>query len=85
MNLKFLLFLNFIYIIDGFMLKTHINKQKPYNKIALNGYGGNGNMIHYGGGGGGNDDDNDIRYLLLLNFLIIKKLSKILNKIFYDR
>ena len=66
------------------MLKMYINKQKPYNKIALNGNGGNGNMIHYGGGGGGNDDD-DIRYLLLLNFLIIKKLSKILNKIFYDR
>ena len=79
MNLKFLIFLSFLFIVDGFMLKLNSpfnNNIKPFNKLLLNGNGGGGNNIIYSAGGNNNNDDNDdlIYYisLILLNLYMLK-------------
>jgi hypothetical protein len=92
MNLKFLLFMSFLLIADGFMFKFNLpllNNKKPFNNFSLNSFGGNSNgnnnIIYSGGGGGNNDDDDDINIfisLILLNFFMIEKTLK--NNYLYD-
>jgi hypothetical protein len=79
MNLKFLIFSSFLFIVDGFMLKLNSpfnNNIKPYNKLLLNANGGGGNNIIYSAGGNNNNDDNDdLIYfisLILLNLYMLK-------------
>ena len=46
MNLKFLLFMSFLLIADGFMFKFNLpllNNKKPFNNFSLNSFGGNSN------------------------------------------